>query len=53
MRYVRSQLFGVEPTDPITWLAVSAVLVVVGLIACAVPARRAMRIDPALALKSS
>jgi putative ABC transport system permease protein len=38
VRYVRSQLFGVEPTDPLTWLAVSVVLVAVGLIACAVPA---------------
>jgi predicted permease len=53
VRHVRSQLFGVEPTDPITWLAMSAVLVVVGLVACAVPAYRAMRIDPARALKSS
>jgi ABC-type antimicrobial peptide transport system permease subunit len=53
MRYVRNQLFGVEPTDPITWLAVFAVLLVIGLLACAIPARRAMRIDPAAALRSS
>ena len=53
MRFVRNQLFGVEPTDPITWLAVLAVLLVVGLIACVIPARRAMRIDPAAALRSS
>ena len=52
-RYLRSQLFGVDPTDPVTWLAVSAVLMTVGLIACALPARRAMRIDPALTLKGS
>jgi putative ABC transport system permease protein len=52
-RYLRGQLFGVDPTDPITWLAVSAVLMTVGLIACAIPARRAMRIDPALTLKGS
>jgi ABC-type antimicrobial peptide transport system permease subunit len=53
MRYVRHQLFGVEPTDPLTWLAVFALLLVIGLLACAVPARRAMRIDPAAALRSS
>jgi ABC-type antimicrobial peptide transport system permease subunit len=53
MRYVRNQLFGVEPTDPLTWLAVFTLLLVIGLIACAVPARRAMRIDPAAALRSS
>jgi putative ABC transport system permease protein len=53
MRFVRVLLFGVEPTDPVTWIAVSTVLVFVGLVACALPARRAMRIDPAAALKSS
>jgi predicted permease len=53
MRYVRNQLFGVEPTDPITWLAVFVLLLVIGLFACAIPARRAMRIDPAAALRSS
>ena len=52
-RYLRSQLFGVDATDPVTWLAVSAVLTTVGLIACAIPARKAMRIDPALTLKGS
>jgi len=51
MRYVRNQLFGVEPTDPVTWLVVFALLMAIGLIACAVPARRAMRIDPAAALR--
>jgi ABC-type antimicrobial peptide transport system permease subunit len=50
-RYIQTQLFGVEPTDPLTWLTVSAVLVLVGLVACAIPARRAMRIDPAIALR--
>jgi len=53
VRFVRSQLFGVEPTDPVTWLAVSAMLVLVGLTACAIPAWRAMRVDPAVALRSS
>ena len=53
VRFVRVLLFGVEPTDPITWIAVSAVLMLVALVACALPARRAMRIDPAAALRSS
>ena len=52
-RFVRALLFGVEPTDPVTWIAVSAVLMFVGLVACVLPARRAMRIDPAVALRSS
>jgi predicted permease len=53
VRYVRNQLFGVAPTDPVTWLAVFALLALIGLAACVVPARRAMRIDPAAALRSS
>ncbi len=53
VRFVRVLLFGVEPTDPVTWIAVSAVLMFVGFMACALPARRAMRIDPAAALRSS
>ena len=53
LRYVRNQLFGVAPTDPVTWLAVFVLLAVIGLAACVVPARRAMRIDPAAALRSS
>jgi predicted permease len=52
VRFVRVLLFGVEPTDPVTWIAVSAVLMFVGLVACALPARRAMRIDPAVALRT-
>jgi predicted permease len=53
VRFVRVLLFGVEPTDPATWIAVSTLLMLVGLLACAIPARRAMRIDPAAALRSS
>jgi macrolide transport system ATP-binding/permease protein len=53
VRFVRALLFGVEPTDPVTWMVVSTLLMLVGLLACALPARRAMRIDPAAALRSS
>ena len=52
VRFVRGQLFGVEPTDPLTWIAVSTTLMFVGVLACAVPARRAMRIDPVRALRN-
>lgn len=49
-RYMASQLWGVSARDPTTFFAVVAVLVGVGLAACAVPARRATRVDPLIAL---
>ena len=52
-RYVQSQLFGVQSTDPATFASVCAVLIVVSLIACFVPARRAMRVEPAIALRNA
>jgi putative ABC transport system permease protein len=52
VRFVRGLLFGVEPSDPATWIAVSVALMIVGMLACAVPARRAMRIDPVRALRN-
>jgi len=51
-RAVESQLFGIKPIDPITYLAVAIVLVAVGVAACAIPARRAMQIDPVRALRA-
>ncbi len=50
-RLMQGLLFGVAPTDVSTFVAVSALLVVVTLAACLVPARRAMRVDPIVALR--
>lgn len=48
---VRAQLFGVEPSDPATLAAVCAGLIAVALIACYLPARRAVKINPASILR--
>jgi putative ABC transport system permease protein len=50
-RVVSKLLFGIAASDPATFLAVSLLLLLVALAACYVPARRAMRIDPILALR--
>jgi predicted permease len=51
-RLLRTFLFGIGPSDPMTIAAVASVLTGVALVACCVPARRATRIDPLIALKS-
>lgn len=51
MRYLQSQLFGVQSTDPITFVCVPAGLALIALAACYVPARRATKVDPLAALR--
>jgi putative ABC transport system permease protein len=50
-RFLRSLLFGVTQTDPYTFVAVPTLLMVAAMLACLVPALRAIRVDPMAALK--
>jgi putative ABC transport system permease protein len=52
-RVIRGLLFGVEPHDPTTFLAVAVVMAAIGVGACWIPALRAARIDPAITMRSA
>jgi putative ABC transport system permease protein len=51
-RVIRKLLFGVSPTDPLTFTVIALLLIVVALLACWIPARRATRVDPLMTLRS-
>jgi ABC-type antimicrobial peptide transport system permease subunit len=50
-RVLRRMLVGVSPGDPATTLGVAFVLAIAGVLGCAIPARRATRVDPVVALR--
>jgi putative ABC transport system permease protein len=50
---LRTVAFGVRPLDPVTYVGVAIALVAATVLACWVPARRAMRVDPAVAMRQS
>ena len=52
MRGFKSVLFQISPSDPVTLVAVTVILLATAVLACVVPARRAMRVDPVQALRA-
>lgn len=50
-RYLSTLLFGVQPIDLMTFLSVAATLIIVALLACVIPARKAAKVDPLVALR--
>jgi putative ABC transport system permease protein len=50
-RFAAAVMFGVNPTEPMTFAAVTALLLVTALLACLIPSRRAARVDPVVALR--
>jgi putative ABC transport system permease protein len=52
-RVMRGLLFGVAPHDPATFIGVAVMMAAIGMVACWIPALRAARIDPAIAMRSA
>jgi ABC-type antimicrobial peptide transport system permease subunit len=51
-RFLSTLLFGIEPTDPITFVAIGFLMLIVAVISSYIPARRAARIDPVISLRT-
>jgi predicted permease len=51
-KVIASQLYGIRATDPMTFLMVGALLMIIALLACWLPARRATKVDPLIALRT-
>jgi putative ABC transport system permease protein len=50
-RLMKSLLFNVGATDPLTFVAIAALMTLIALLACLIPARRATKVDPLVALR--
>ena len=50
-RLLATLLYGVRPSDALTYISVACLLMIVALAACCIPARRALRVDPMVALR--
>jgi ABC-type antimicrobial peptide transport system permease subunit len=50
-KWMETLLFGVRPTDPLTFTVIAVALALVALLACWIPARRATKVDPMIALR--
>jgi ABC-type antimicrobial peptide transport system permease subunit len=52
MRLIERLLFGVRPADPLTFAAIAMLLLLISLLACWIPSRRATKVDPLIALRA-